>query len=72
MVTTDLAQTLRAAISRAPKGHKAVTIHMFGIDHADELHGIDLYELAREAGESENWGTEIGKGVKLAEYVRRK
>jgi hypothetical protein len=49
-----------------------VTIHLFGIDHADELHGIDLRELAGEAGESKNWRTEIGKGVRLAAYVRRK
>jgi hypothetical protein len=33
---------------------------------------MDLRALAAEAAESENWGTEIGKGVKLAQYVRRK
>jgi hypothetical protein len=48
-----------------------VAIHLFGIDHADELNGIDVSELAREADESRNSGTEIANGVKLAEYIRQ-
>lgn len=72
MGKTDLAEALRSAVHRAPSGHKAVTFHLFGIDHAPELNGIDLSEMAVEAGESRNWGTEIAKGVKLAQYVRRK
>lgn len=72
MPATDLATALRRAIDAAPPGTKVATMHLFGIDHADELHGVNLKELVVAAGETESWATEVGKGVKLATYVRRR
>jgi hypothetical protein len=39
MTTDQLANELRKACERAPKGDKAVTVHLFGIRNADRLTG---------------------------------
>jgi hypothetical protein len=66
----DLAEQLRKAVEAASKGNKVVTIHLFGIEHADRLKGINLSDLAGRAGISEKYGTELRKAVRLAEYVQ--
>jgi hypothetical protein len=72
MTNEQLATDLRIACERAAEGHRAVTIHLFGIEHAEELKGRNLREIATLAGVSPNYGTELGKGVKLANYVQLK
>jgi hypothetical protein len=66
---SDLADELRVACETAKKGDVVVTIHLFGIEHADVLKGLDLRALAARAGISETYGTELRKGVRLADYV---
>jgi len=65
----DLADELRAACGTAKKGDIVVTIHLFGIEHAARLDGMDLKALAARAGISDAYGTELRKGVRLAKYV---
>lgn len=70
MRTENLVRELRDACARAPSGDKVVTIHLFGIRHASELDGLNLQELAERAGIGKSFGTEIRKGVRLAEFVQ--
>jgi hypothetical protein len=44
-------------------------MHVFGIRYADVLRGLPLKELAQQAGIPASLGTEIAKGMKLAQYV---
>lgn len=66
----DIVEGLRAACERAKKGDTVVTIHLFGIEHAERLKGLDLKALAARAGISETYATELRKGVRLADYVK--
>jgi hypothetical protein len=67
---TELADELRRACVAAPKGGRVVTIHLFGIRHAERLKGVNLKELAERAGIGASFGTELRKGIRLAEFVR--
>jgi hypothetical protein len=60
---------LREAYVQAPYGDVAVRIYLFGIVHAERLDGVNRKELCVVAGISENWVTEIHKGMRLSEYV---
>lgn len=68
----DLPNLLRLALQAAPAGDKVVTIHLFGIDHAEMLDGVNLQQFAEQAGIGKSFGTELRKGVRLAKFVRRK
>jgi len=65
----ELADELRRTCESAPKGDKVVSIHLFGIRHAKVLDGLNLSELADRAGIGRSFGTELRKGVRLAEHV---
>jgi hypothetical protein len=69
---TELAGRLREARDSAPEGDVVVRIHLFAIDNARELHGINLRELVRVAGVPRPYATEIRKGMRLADYVERR
>jgi hypothetical protein len=71
-MTDLLSKKLRDARDHAPEGDVVVRIHLFGIDHADELQGINLAELVESAGVPRPYATEIRKGMRLSEYVTRK
>lgn len=66
----ELAEELRKACAAAPKGERVVTIHLFGIRNASRLEGINVNELAERAGIGKSFGTELRKGMRLAEFVR--
>ena len=66
----DLAEQLRAACDSASAGDRVVSIHLFGIEHAGVLKGMNLKDLAVRAGISETYGTELRKGVRLADFVQ--
>ena len=65
----ELADELRNACSASAKGDKVVTIHLFGIRNARRLQGVNLKALAERAGLSDVYGTELRKGVRLADHV---
>jgi hypothetical protein len=69
MKINELASELRKAVAAAPDGKKVVTIHLFGIEHAKSLVGVDAARLAEPAGESRTYGTELKKGANLAAFV---
>jgi hypothetical protein len=60
---------LKKAVGAAQKGDKVVTVHLFGIRHAEQLDGMNLYHLAERAGIGKSFGTELRKGVRLAAHV---
>ena len=66
---SDILEELNRAVAAAPKGDKVVTIHLFGIRHARLLDGMNVHDLAERAGIGRSFGTELRKGVRLAEYV---
>jgi hypothetical protein len=68
----SLAKLLRAARDEAPEGDVVVRVHLFGIDHAGDLEGVNLGKLVVEAGVPRPYATEIRKGMRLADYVVRK
>jgi hypothetical protein len=65
----ELADELRRTCENAPKGDKVVSIHLFGIRHAKVLDGMNLHDLADRAGIGRSFGTELRKGVRLADHV---
>lgn len=67
-----IADELRSVVERASKGDKVVTIHLFGIRHSELLDGMNLHDLAEQAGIGRSFGTELRKGVRLAEHVSLK
>lgn len=66
-----LGKLLATSLAKAPKGETAVTIHLFGIEYADDI-GSSANQVAIAAGISEKYGTELRKGIKLARYVSLK
>lgn len=65
----DLIEKFSEALRAASKGNRVVTIHLFGIAHAEELRGVNLSEFAERAGAGASFGTELRKGMRLAEFV---
>lgn len=72
MTADELARQLRDDYGRAPKGDKVVAIHLFGIRNAAALEGHSAQDIAERAGIGRSFGTEIRKGMRLADYVRLK
>ena len=72
MTNEQLATDLRIACERAGEGERVVTIHLFGIERAEDLKGRSLTEIATLAGIPATYGTELSKGVKLSSYVQLK
>jgi len=71
-MTIDEAAAKLKAMYDDPVTYKAVSVHLFGIRHAHEIGGMPLQEIAVRAGISKNYGTEIRKGINLAQYVVEK
>jgi uncharacterized protein YunC (DUF1805 family) len=65
----DLANALREMYKRAKRGERATAVHLFGIRYADQLGGAPIKEIVLRAGLTESWGTEVRKGMKLAQHV---
>ena len=55
-----------------PDTGKAVSVHLFGVRYSEVLEGMPLAEIVIRAGISENYKTEIRKGMNLAKYVVEK
>jgi hypothetical protein len=71
------AMTIEQAAAELAKMYKgglvsreqALSVHLFGIKHADEIAGMSLPELAARAGIPKAYATELRKGINLARYV---
>lgn len=71
MTINELGAVLSKLYHNAPKGEAVAMIHVFGIKYAEELESsrFNKKAVARAASIPESYGTEISKGMKLANYV---
>ena len=71
MTKQDLGLKLKEMYENAPKGEKVTMIHLFGIKYSEEMKESEasFQDVAIAVGIGKSYGTEIGKGSKLAEYV---
>lgn len=71
MTINELGAALGKMYHNAPKGEAVAMIHLFGIKYAEELNQsrFNKKAIANAAKIPESFGTEISKGVKLAQYV---
>ena len=69
MTSEQLAAELKNAVEKAGSGERVVAIHLFGVRFSKHLKRRNLREIAALAGIPESYGTEIGKGAKLAPFV---
>ena len=74
MEAEELAAILKRMYDDARKGETATMVHLFGIRFASEIKhcGASPMNLAKLAGISTNYGTEIGKGIRLSRFVKEK
>ena len=74
MRAEELGATLRDMYGSADEGEAVAMIHLFAIKYAREIRNCDSSpkDIARLAGISETYGTEINKGIKLERYVTPK
>jgi hypothetical protein len=70
MDTTELGKLLRESYQNTQKTEKVTMIHLFGIKYAEEIKQCGIAEIIREAGIFSTYRTELGKGIKLAKYVK--
>ena len=70
MDATQLGKLLADSCKNAKKGEKVTMIHLFGIKHSEELRKIGVSEVIKESGIHSTYTTELGKGIKLASYVK--
>lgn len=71
MEASELAQILKDMYLNHKDGEAVAMIHLFGIKYRNEIKscGTSPANIAKLAGISEKYGTEINKGCKLAKYV---
>ena len=68
MKADDLAWILKTRVEAAG-GNAYPAVHLFGIEFAEPLADQSLRRICVMAGLSANYGTEVGKGRKLAPFV---
>lgn len=74
MAPEELAGKLKDMYENASDGEVVLSVHLFGIKYAEEIKKgeASAAEIAKLAGISEKYGTEINKGCRLAKYVELK
>ena len=72
LILIFLVTELKKMYKTAPEGYQMTYVHLFGIRYAVELSKHSLKNIAIEATSKDSLHVEIGKGVKLAEYVVEK
>ena len=70
MDATQLGKLLRESYEGAEKKEKVTMIHLFGIKYWEEIKKSNISEIIAESGIYSTYKTELGKGVKLARYVK--
>lgn len=73
MTVNELAARLREMYD-TPGAHKTTMIHLFGVVYADEIKRADIkpIEIIRAAKMQESYQGEIGKGIRLSQFVQLK
>ncbi len=72
MKAGDLAAILRDRYHHAAKGDVALSIHLFGIEFADQLAGHSLKDICAQADVPVSYQVEINKGMRIAPHVQLK
>lgn len=74
MELVDLSKKLKSMYENALKGEKAVSIHLFGIEYADEIRksNYSISEIVELAGISKSYVVEVNKGINISKYVTLK
>lgn len=74
MTINELGSILREMYGTAKDGDLVVMIHLFGVKYSEQIEtcGGTAKDIAKAAGISDTYGTEIRKGVRLAQYVNVK
>jgi len=72
MTYNDLVKILTAIYDNADAGEKVLEIHLFGIKYANEIRntGESIHQFSIDAGLGKYYGSEISKGMKLANHVQ--
>lgn len=70
MDAIKLGKLLKESYDSAEKGEKVTMIHLFGIKYSEEIQKSNISEIITESGIYSTYKTELGKGVKLARYVK--
>lgn len=71
MTLQQLGEKLNKMYFESKDRETAAMVHLFGIKYASEIKesGASMKSIAKAAGISESYGTEISKGVKLSKFV---
>ena len=69
MTVAELARIFGQRYHSALDGYRATSIHLFGIEFADELRGHAIKDICIAADVPVSYVTEIYKGMKLSEFV---
>lgn len=72
MTAEQLSKIFAQRYHSAAPGMTVVTIHLFGIEFAQALEGHPLKEICAAADVPVSYGTELRKGMRLAEFVSLK
>ena len=72
MRTSNLAEILRNRYHNAADKEVVLSIHIFGIEFASQLQSQSINEICVGANVPTSYGTEIRKGMRLAQYVELK
>lgn len=72
MDATQLGKLLKESYENAPKTEKVTMIHLFGIKYHDEIKQSNISQIIEASGIHSTYRTELGKGLKLAKYVKVK
>jgi hypothetical protein len=69
MQISEASRILADMYAKAEPKEKALSIHLFAIQYADDIQDISAKEIVIGAGLPESYKTEIRKGINLAKYV---
>lgn len=66
----ELISILKYIYDNAPIGYQMTMVHLFGIEYADDLENQKIKDIALAATQKEFLYVEIGKGIKIAKYLK--
>ncbi|MGJ0310626.1 McrB family protein [Aliarcobacter cryaerophilus] len=72
MTEQELINILKDMYENAQNGEQVSSIHLFGIEYAEDLRNKDIKKIAIEATGNKSYQTEIAKGRKLANLLKNK